>query len=63
VPYKDYACHTCGYELVNIKKSVHDASRPKCPRCRTEMEQVFGTMHFEFKGSGWDHKIGIKGRK
>jgi predicted nucleic acid-binding Zn ribbon protein len=53
------ACPKCGYELVNLKKSIHDTDKPICPKCKIEMEQVFEKMPgVVFKGVGWTPKIG-----
>ncbi len=63
MPYKDYACPCCGYEIVNVKKRMDDSEKPICPRCGTYMEQVFHKMPgVIFNGTGWTPKIG-GGRK
>ena len=59
MPYKDYTCPVCGYELVNLKKSIHDTDKPICPKCKIEMEQVFGEMQVIYRGKGWTPKSGV----
>jgi len=58
MPYRDYSCANCGYELVNVKKNIHDVSKPICPKCNMEMEQVFDTLRFVLGGDGWTGKTG-----
>jgi putative FmdB family regulatory protein len=58
MPYRDYVCSNCGHELVNVKKNIHDVSKPVCPKCNMEMDQVFDDMNFIKKGKGWTPKSG-----
>jgi putative FmdB family regulatory protein len=55
--YKDFACPSCGYEIVNIKMKL-DEPKPLCPKCHIEMEQVFDKMNFRLIGNGWSGKSG-----
>jgi len=62
LPYKDFVCKNCGAELVNIKKNIYDDTKPICPKCNIEMEQVYYTLNFSLQGDGWTGNSG-RGRK
>jgi putative FmdB family regulatory protein len=62
MPSYDFVCPNCGYELVNVKRTLADINEKElCPKCHVEMEKVFDTMNFIKKGSGWTANSG-KGR-
>jgi putative FmdB family regulatory protein len=40
MPFYDYKCPKC-CDLLEIEKSMTDASRPVCPKCKIEMQRIF----------------------
>lgn len=53
MPRYEYRCPACEKELI-ISRSIHeDDPGYKCEACGTEMTQVIGTTHLNFKGTGW----------
>jgi len=59
MPYFDFACPNCGYELVNVKRTLANIDEKElCPKCHLEMEKRFNTMNFIKKGGGWTLKSG-----
>lgn len=54
MPYYNYCCPNCGYEIHDVKQTLDEHDKEMiCPKCKTEMEQVFDTMHFMLNGDGW----------
>jgi len=53
MPFYDYKCKKCGYEIKDLKKSIKDNSKEICPKCNEEMLLIISNSYFELKGDGW----------
>ena len=64
MPFYDYKCLTCGFELKDVRKTItKDNSFHICPVCQSKMHQVFSSPPiFDLKGKGW-YKTDYKSKK
>ena len=41
MPLYDYQCSNCGHELCDVKQSIHDKPKVRCPQCnKHKLERV-----------------------
>jgi putative regulatory protein, FmdB family len=52
VPFYDYVCENCGYEM-EVTHSVHEHGPTECPRCHGHMRNSISAPAVHFKGTGW----------
>jgi putative FmdB family regulatory protein len=54
MPNYDYACPKCGFELVNVRQTLAEHSKPTiCPKCGEIMETVPSAPPFKLIGKDW----------
>jgi putative FmdB family regulatory protein len=59
MPYYNFICPDCEYELRDVKQSLAEHNEPmKCPKCGVVMEQHFDGVNFILSGDGWTTKTG-----
>ena len=63
MPFFEYRCEACGYELEALQK-VSDDPLVDCPECgRPALKKLLSAAGFRLKGGGWyetDFKAGSK---
>ena len=53
MPFYEYRCEACGYELEALQK-VSDAPLSDCPACgKPALKKLISAAGFRLKGSGW----------
>jgi putative FmdB family regulatory protein len=66
MPWYDYKCPDCGYELFDVKRKItENVAEEECPICFGSMKQIFNDNHagFDLKGGGWAKDKYIKPTK
>ena len=56
MPFYNYICNNknCLHKEIDIKRRITDTvSSYICPKCGTEMKQLYSLFRFELKGKGW----------
>jgi putative FmdB family regulatory protein len=54
MPFYDYRCTKCSNEEHDVKRRItEDVSSYVCPKCHSEMKQIYSLFGFELKGDGW----------
>lgn len=65
MPLYDYICknESCLHEELDIKRNVtENVSFFICPKCNSEMKQIYTRFGFKLKGQGW-FKDGYSSKK
>jgi putative FmdB family regulatory protein len=52
VPFYDYICSICGYEM-EVVHALHGHGPAACPRCHGKMRKSISAPAVHFKGTGW----------
>jgi len=54
MPWYDYKCTNCNHIEVDVQRSIlENVSKYECPKCKSEMKQIYSGFGFELKGTGW----------